>query len=152
MGFWIITLLDGLSLAMILFVIAAGLTLIFGLMQIINMAHGSFYLLGGYITFVTAQSTGSYIFAAASAFVLIAVLGAAIQYLCLRSLHKQELPQALLPGGKCGPVAVERILVDQQLDFMAAFRVDEASLAGAELCGIKLLRRRDVYGEYLLAQ
>src|ERR1700738_2116605 len=99
MGFWIINLLDGLSLAMILFVIAAGLTLIFGLMQIINMAHGSFYLLGGYITFVTAQRTGSYILAAASAFVLIAVLGAAIQYLCLRSLHKQELPQALLTLG-----------------------------------------------------
>ena len=56
--FWAINVLNGLSLAMILFILAAGLTLIFGLMQIINMAHGSFYLLGAYIALVVMQRTG----------------------------------------------------------------------------------------------
>lgn len=97
--FWAINVLNALSLAMILFILAAGLTLIFGLMQIINMAHGSFYLLGAYIALVVMQRTGNYGLAAVVSFVLIAAVGGAIQQFCLRRLHKQELPQALLTLG-----------------------------------------------------
>src|SRR5438132_13184606 len=48
--FWIVTL-NGLTLAALFFVVAAGFTLIFGLMRVVNMAHGSLYLLAGYIAF-----------------------------------------------------------------------------------------------------
>src|SRR6266851_2931422 len=51
MTFWVVNILNGLSLAMILFLLASGLTLAFGLMRIVNMVHGSFYLLGGYVAF-----------------------------------------------------------------------------------------------------
>ena len=45
MTFWVVNILNGVSLAMILFLLASGLTLVFGLMRTVNMVHGSFYLL-----------------------------------------------------------------------------------------------------------
>src|ERR1700674_5808621 len=53
--FWIVTL-NGLTLAALFFVVAAGFTLIFGLMRVVNMAHGSLYLLAGYIAFTLQGS------------------------------------------------------------------------------------------------
>src|SRR5262245_47810292 len=55
MTFWVVNILNGVSLAMILFLLASGLTLVFGLMRIVNMVHGSFYLLGGYIALSVTQ-------------------------------------------------------------------------------------------------
>ena len=49
MMFWVIQALNGISFGMLLFMLAAGLSLIYGLMKILNLTHGSFYLLGGYI-------------------------------------------------------------------------------------------------------
>jgi branched-chain amino acid transport system permease protein len=99
MTFWIVNLLNGLSLAMILFLLSAGLTLIFGLMRIINMAHGSFYLLGGYVAISVVQRTNEFVIAAATAIIVVAALGLAIQRLFLARLYKQEMPQALLTLG-----------------------------------------------------
>ncbi|HEX3972210.1 MAG TPA: branched-chain amino acid ABC transporter permease [Stellaceae bacterium] len=99
MNFWIINTLNGLSLAMILFLLAAGLTLIFGLMRIINMAHGSFYLLGGYIAISTIRLTGDFGTGALLAVIAVAVIGVAVQRLFLARLYKQEMPQALLTLG-----------------------------------------------------
>ena len=84
---------------MVLFVLSAGLTLIFGLMQIVNMAHGSFYLLGGYIAFTVVRATGSFALGLVCACAAIMVLGMLMQRLCLQGLHKKELPQALLTLG-----------------------------------------------------
>lgn len=94
-----IDLLNGLSLAMVLFILAAGLTLAFGLMRIVNMAHGSYYLLGGYIGFSIVKTTGNYVLAALGAFVAIALLGAAMQRFALSRLHKDDLRQALFTLG-----------------------------------------------------
>ncbi len=99
MSFWIVNTLNGLSLAMVLFVLSAGLTLVFGLMQIINMAHGSFYLLGGYIALSVIQASGSFLAGLVTACVAVMLLGAGIQRLMLQRLHKQELPQSLLTLG-----------------------------------------------------
>ncbi len=99
MNFWIINTLNGLSLAMILFLLAAGLTLIFGLMRIINMAHGSFYLLGGYIAISAIRFTGDFGTGALLAVVAVAVAGVIVQRLFLARLYKQEMPQALLTLG-----------------------------------------------------
>lgn len=99
MNFWILNTLNSLSLAMILFLLSAGLTLIFGLMQIVNMAHGSFYLLGGYTALSVAQRTGSLLAAIVVAAVLMAILGIVLHRFLLSRLHKNELAQALLTLG-----------------------------------------------------
>ena len=56
---FVVTLLNGLTLASLYFIVASGFTLVFGLMRNVNLAHGSLYLLGGYLGFFTAQLTGS---------------------------------------------------------------------------------------------
>ena len=53
-----ITLLNGLTLASLYFIVASGFTLVFGLMRNVNLAHGSLYLLGGYVGFFVAEKTG----------------------------------------------------------------------------------------------
>ncbi|HET9290705.1 MAG TPA: branched-chain amino acid ABC transporter permease, partial [Actinomycetes bacterium] len=58
--------LNGLSFGALLFVLASGFTLVFGLMQIVNLAHGAFYLVGGYVGIVTVTATGSFLAAVAA--------------------------------------------------------------------------------------
>jgi branched-chain amino acid transport system permease protein len=99
MTFWIVNILNGLSLAMILFLLASGLTLAFGLMRIVNMAHGSFYLLGAYLAFSIIGASGNFALGAVVACVAIAALGMGVQRLLLARLYRQELPQALLTLG-----------------------------------------------------
>src|SRR5215475_9343427 len=99
MTFWVVNILNGVSLAMILFLLASGLTLVFGLMRIVNMVHGSFYLLGGYIALSVMQGSGYFVLGAVVSFVLVAALGMGIQRMFLSKLYKQELPQALLTLG-----------------------------------------------------
>lgn len=96
---FVINLLDGVSLAMVLFLLAAGLTLVFGLMQIVNMAHGSYYLLGGYIGYSIIKYTGNYWLGAIAAFLVIATVGALMQRFALSRLHKDDLRQALFTLG-----------------------------------------------------
>ena len=78
MTFWIIQTLNGLSFSMLLFLIAAGFTLIFGLMKIINIAHGSFYLLSGYIGLTVLRTTGSFLLATIAASIAAVVVGIAM--------------------------------------------------------------------------
>lgn len=99
MEYWVIQTLNGVSLAMVLFLLAAGLTLIFGLMQIINMAHGSYYLLAAYVSLTMIRGGRSFLLAAAVGLVLVTLVGVGMQRLCLSRLYKEELPQALLTLG-----------------------------------------------------
>ncbi len=64
MTFWITQLLNGISFGMLLFLLAAGLSLIYGLMRILNLAHGSYYLLGAYVGLTVVRITGSFVLAA----------------------------------------------------------------------------------------
>src|SRR5919106_5531038 len=63
---FLITLLNGLSLAALYFIVAAGFTLVFGLMRNVNLAHGSLYLVGGYLGFIVAEQTGWWVLAVAA--------------------------------------------------------------------------------------
>ena len=99
MTFWIIQILNGLSFSMFLFLVAAGFTLIFGLMKIINIAHGSFYLLSAYIGLTILRATGNFLLATIIASVAAVVVGMAMQSLFLRRLHMKELQQVLLTFG-----------------------------------------------------
>lgn len=92
--------LDSLSLAMLLFVLSAGLSITFGLMRIINMAHTSFYLLGGYVGIAVWTQTRSFWLAVVVGAVGMAVAGLVLYSGFLRRFSKEdELPQVLLTFG-----------------------------------------------------
>lgn len=96
---WLIQLLNGLSFGMVLFLLSAGLSLIYGLMRIVNLSHGTFYILGGYIALSVLQATGSFALALAVAGLAVALFGAVMERLFLRRFHLQELPQVLMTFG-----------------------------------------------------
>ena len=99
MAFWLIQTLNGISFGMLLFLLAAGLSLIYGLMKVLNLTHGSFYLLGGYIGVAVVRMTGSFVLATLAGALAIAVIGVVMERFFLRRFHLQELPQALLTFG-----------------------------------------------------
>lgn len=92
--------LDALSLAMLLFVLSAGLSITFGLMRILNMAHTSFYLLGGYLALTVWAQTRSFWLAVAISGLGMGIGGVVLFGGFLRRFSRQdELPQALLTFG-----------------------------------------------------
>jgi branched-chain amino acid transport system permease protein len=114
-------LLDAVTFAALLFIVASGFTLIFGLMRVVNMAHGSFYLLAGFIAYEVQQSmTGQGFFIASSevntwewvwpalvAMGVVALIGLVIQQTLLRWNQGQDLRQALIT------IALSVIIADQ---------------------------------------
>lgn len=82
--------LNGLSQAMLLILIATGLSIIFGLMDVLNFAHGSFYMLGAYIGMTIYLVTDQFFLAIIVAFLTVAAIGAAIEYVTLRPLHDRD--------------------------------------------------------------
>ena len=87
MEFFTISLLNGISYGLLLFMLSSGLTLIFSMMGVLNFAHASFYMLGAYFAFTTAQLVG-YWPALLIAPLLVAVVGALFEKYCLRRVHK----------------------------------------------------------------
>jgi branched-chain amino acid transport system permease protein len=122
---FLITLLNGLTAAALYFVVASGFTLIFGLMRVVNMAHGAFFLFGGYVALrlqrnmvggeaglglSSAQvSLAQWVVPALAAIAVIAGVGLLMQQLFLRWNQGQDLRQALIT------IAVSIILADQML-------------------------------------
>ena len=82
----IIQTVNGIVTGMILALIASGLTLIFGIMDVVNFAHGELFMLGAYLGFVVFVSTGSFWLALLGAALIVAILGAAMQIIALRPL------------------------------------------------------------------
>ncbi len=72
---YFILILNGLTQAAILFILGSGLTLAFGLMRIVNLSHGAFYMLGGYLGWSVVKATGNWPLALLVGGVSIAVLG-----------------------------------------------------------------------------
>jgi branched-chain amino acid transport system permease protein len=99
MTFWFVQTLNGISYGMLLFLLAAGLSLIFGLMKVLNLTHGSFYLLGGYFGLAVIQETGSFVLAVIAACLAVAAIGVVMERFFLRRFHLDELPQALVTFG-----------------------------------------------------
>ena len=96
---YVITLLNSLTLAALYFIVASGFTLVFGLMRNVNLAHGSLYLLGGYVAFTVAERTGWWILALAAGFAAAAIAGLLIQWLILRHMQGQDLRQTMVTIG-----------------------------------------------------
>ena len=95
----IIQILNGISYGLLLFLLASGLSLIFGLMGIVNLAHGSYYMLGAYLGFVIIQETGNFLFGLLGAGAALALLGVVMERFFFRKLYKRELDQVLLTFG-----------------------------------------------------
>ena len=115
---FVIITMNGLTLAGLYFVVASGFTLIFGLMRVVDMAHGSLYMLGGFFAFELQQTFtendsqsgfGAWILAAVIASLAIAVIGLFMQQAFLRWNQGQELRQALIT------IAISIIIADQTL-------------------------------------
>lgn len=99
MATFLLQVLNGVAFGMLLFLLAAGLTLIFGSMKILNLTHGSYYLFGGYVGYTVVRLTGSFALAAVVAAMAIALLGIVMERFFLRRFHQDDLPQTLLTFG-----------------------------------------------------
>jgi branched-chain amino acid transport system permease protein len=92
--------LNGLQLGITLFLMSAGLTLVFGIMQVINLAHGSFYMIGAYVCATVAASTGSFLLGLLVALPASALCGMLVEVVVLRRLYNREhLDQVLATFG-----------------------------------------------------
>ncbi len=97
---FLIQLLNGVQYGLLLFLIASGLTLIFGIMGIINLAHGSFYMLGAYLAFSLAEGLGSLWLAIPAGIALSVLFGLALEWVLIRHLYDRDhLYQVLLTYG-----------------------------------------------------
>jgi len=103
MDFFLINLLYGIQLSMLIFILAIGLTLIFGMMDTLNIAHGGFYTIGAYIGWLIASTTGSYWLAFIFAPLFVGLCGGLFQRFILQPLSENgrstHLDFALLTFG-----------------------------------------------------
>ena len=83
--FWIIQAFNGISYAALLFLVGSGLSLIFGVMRIVNLSHGAYFLWGGYIALSVIWATGSWVLSLPVAALAVALIGVAMERLYLRS-------------------------------------------------------------------
>ncbi len=96
----LIQLLNGVQYGLLLFLVATGLTLIFGIMGIINLAHGSFYMIGAYMAYSLSTLSGSLVVAIVAGVVLSVVLGIFLEWALFSHLYKRDhLEQVLLTYG-----------------------------------------------------
>ena len=98
--FFLIQVLNGVQYGLLLFLIASGLTLVFGILRVINLAHGSFYMIGAYLAFWLAAQSGSLWVAILAGVPLALLLGFVVERLMIRFLYTRDhLTQVLLTYG-----------------------------------------------------
>ena len=97
---FLIQLLNSVQYGLLLFMLAAGLTLIFGIMGVVNLAHGSFYMLGAYIAWFLATASGSFTVAVIGGALLAVLFGLLLERLLFRHFYQRDhLDQVLLTFG-----------------------------------------------------
>lgn len=94
-----LTMLNGLTLAGLYFLVASGFTLVFGLMRVVNLAHGSLFLLGGYVGYSAGLATGSWLVALMAGFAAAALTGVLMQRLVFSRMVGQDMRQTLITIG-----------------------------------------------------
>ena len=99
MDFLIVQGFNGISYAALLFMLGGGMSLIFGVMKIVNITHGTLYLIGGYIGYVTVRHTGNFYLALLLASMVVCFLGMTMERFFLRDLEGQDLRQMLMTMG-----------------------------------------------------
>ena len=91
--------LNGLTLAAVYFLVASGLTLIFGLMRVITMAHGTGYLLGGYVGYLVVRESGNWFLGALCGALAVGLLGVIIHQVLIRRFQDDDMRVALITLG-----------------------------------------------------
>ncbi|MBV8718700.1 MAG: branched-chain amino acid ABC transporter permease [Chloroflexi bacterium] len=104
--FVIVQGLNGIAYGLLLFLLAAGLSLIFGMMDVVNLAHGSFFMLGAYIGYTAAKASHNFWLALVVAPIAVGVLGVGIEVLLLKRLYRRPL--------------LDQVILTFGLSFMAA--------------------------------
>ncbi|MBN8969100.1 MAG: branched-chain amino acid ABC transporter permease [Rhizobiales bacterium] len=99
MNFWIIQGLNGLAFGSLLFILASGFSLIFGLMRIVNLSHGAYFMLGAYVGLSAIGAGANFWVAILVGGVAISILGTLIERFILRRLNGQPLAQVLVTLG-----------------------------------------------------
>jgi len=164
----LIQTINGIVVGMILALVASGLTLIFGIMDVVNFAHGELFMLGAYVGVVTLAGTGSFWLALVAATIVVALLGAAIHVTTLRPLlGRDPLNTILATFGvslvlqnyalwQFGPVArkIQEPLTGQfalfYLDY-PWYRIMIALLSAAIIGGLWLFLKFSTYGVWIRA-
>src|ERR671913_2046706 len=88
--------LNGLQFGMLLFLLAAGLTLVFGIMDLVNLAHGSLYMLGAYFAATFTALTGSFLGGIVLALIATLLVGMAVEMIAMRRLYGRDHTDPLL--------------------------------------------------------
>jgi len=83
-------LMNGLQLGLLLFLLASGLTLIFGIMDFINLSHGSFYMIGAYFCGTIVAKTGSFVTGIIVGLIGVFIIGALVEWLIARKLYRKD--------------------------------------------------------------
>jgi branched-chain amino acid transport system permease protein len=99
MKLFLLATMNGVTLAALYFIVASGFTLIFGMMRVVNLAHGSLFLIGAYIGYDVASMTGYWFPALFGGAIGAALVGVAMQYFVLDRYQGQDLRQALVTIG-----------------------------------------------------
>ncbi len=99
MNSFILQTLNGISYAALLFLLASGFTLTFGLMRIVNMAHGAYYLIGGYVGLTVAKATGNFALALLAGGVAATLLGYLADKFLIKRAGENHLAQVLITVG-----------------------------------------------------
>jgi branched-chain amino acid transport system permease protein len=97
--FWVVQAFNGISYGALLFLVGSGLSLIFGVMRIVNLSHGAYFLWGGYIALSVIGATGSWALSLPVAALAVAVIGLLMERIFLRPLGFDPLRQVLLTVG-----------------------------------------------------
>jgi branched-chain amino acid transport system permease protein len=97
--FWLLQVFNSVSYGALLFLVGSGLSLIFGVMRIVNIAHGSYFLLGSYVALTVIWTTGSWLLALPAGALAIGLLGLAMERVFLRPLGFDVLRQVLVTFG-----------------------------------------------------
>ena len=139
---FLIQVLNSVQYGLLLFLVASGLTLIFGIMGIINLAHGSFYMIGAYLAFVLASATDSLMLALAIGVPLALIFGWLLEWLVFTHLYRRDhLEQVLLTYGLILFFEEARsILVDNDVHGVAIPEVLQASIALTETLSYPVYR------------
>lgn len=169
LGYLSTQVLNGLSFGALLFLLASGFTLIFGLMRIVNLAHGAFYLLGGNVAISVTAATGNYLLGLVTSILVTAIVGLLSERVLLRPVRNNELLEVLVTvglafviadlclwafGGNPRSVSVPQFLtgsVSVGSVTFPTYRIALVLLAVAIAVGLKLVQSRTRIGTVIRA-
>lgn len=110
MAYWGPHILNGISFGALLFLLSSGFTLAFGLMKVVNIAHGSFYMLGAYIALMVFSLSENFFAAMLAGALVVGVFGALVEEFLLKRFHLKDLPQILLTMGLAYVIAESSLI------------------------------------------